>query len=73
LARASAKHVLNDITIPTLVLNAKNDPFLPGRYLPLTAAKCVQLDYPEHGGHVGFVSGKIPGNWIGYHKNPSLF
>lgn len=64
--RASAKHVLNDITIPTLVLNAKNDPFLPGRYLPLTAAKCVQLDYPEHGGHVGFVSGNIPGqlDWL---------
>lgn len=64
--RASAKHVLNDITIPTLVLNAKNDPFLPGRYLPLKAAKCVQLDYPDRGGHVGFVSGKIPGqlDWL---------
>ncbi|MBR7791787.1 alpha/beta hydrolase [Undibacterium sp. FT147W] len=64
--RASAKHVLNDITIPTLVLNAKNDPFLPGRYLPLNAANCVQLDYPEHGGHVGFVNGKIPGqlDWL---------
>lgn len=64
--RASAKHVLNDITIPTLVLNAKNDPFLPRRYLPLKAAKCVQLDYPDRGGHVGFVSGKIPGqlDWL---------
>ena len=64
--RASAKHVLNDITIPTLVLNAKNDPFLPGRYLPMNAAKCVQLDYPAHGGHVGFVNGKIPGqlDWL---------
>lgn len=64
--RASAKHVLNDITIPTLVLNAKNDPFLPGWYLPLNAANCVQLDYPEHGGHVGFVNGKIPGqlDWL---------
>lgn len=64
--RASAKHVLNDITIPTLVLNAKNDPFLPGRYLPLKAAKCVQLDYPDRGGHVGFVCGKIPGqlDWL---------
>ena len=28
--RASAKHVLHDITVPTLVLNARNDPFLPG-------------------------------------------
>jgi predicted alpha/beta-fold hydrolase len=29
--RASARHVLHDITVPTLVLNARNDPFLPGR------------------------------------------
>jgi hypothetical protein len=36
--RASAKHVLRDITVPTLVLNAQNDPFLPGRYLPRSAA-----------------------------------
>ncbi|MBI1834513.1 MAG: alpha/beta fold hydrolase, partial [Burkholderiales bacterium] len=32
--RASACLVLDDIRVPTLVLNAKNDPFLPARYLP---------------------------------------
>ncbi|MCD6027486.1 MAG: alpha/beta hydrolase [Solimicrobium sp.] len=55
--RASARHILVDITVPTLVLNAKNDPFLPGRHLPKNASVSVTLDYPEHGGHVGFVSG----------------
>ncbi|PRC92397.1 hydrolase [Solimicrobium silvestre] len=55
--RASAKHILGDITLPTLVLNAKNDPFLPGRYLPENAASCVTLEYPQHGGHVGFAGG----------------
>ena len=64
--RASAKHVLNDITVPTLVLNAKNDPFLPARHLPLSAAAAVTLDYPAQGGHVGFANGALPGrlDWL---------
>ena len=64
--RASAKHVLGDITVPTLVLNAKNDPFLPGIHLPKRAASCVTLEYPEHGGHVGFAAGAPPGrlDWL---------
>ncbi|HAT32105.1 MAG TPA: alpha/beta hydrolase [Janthinobacterium sp.] len=64
--RASAKHVLADITVPTLVLNAQNDPFLPGRHLPRKASKRVVLDYPRHGGHVGFAAGHLPGslNWL---------
>lgn len=64
--RASAKHILHDITVPTLVLNAKNDPFLPPRYLPQSAAACVRLEYPEQGGHVGFPRGMPPGklDWL---------
>lgn len=64
--RASAKHVLMDITVPTLVLNALNDPFLPGVHLPRKAAPCVTLDYPEQGGHVGFATGSVPGrlDWL---------
>jgi predicted alpha/beta-fold hydrolase len=64
--RASARHVLDDITVPTLVLNARNDPFLPARHLPRSAAACVTLDYPEQGGHVGFPAGGLPGqlDWL---------
>ncbi len=64
--RASAKHVLHDVTVPTLVLNAKNDPFLPARYLPQSAASSVTLEYPEQGGHVGFATGLPPGklSWL---------
>jgi predicted alpha/beta-fold hydrolase len=64
--RASAKHVLHDITVPTLVLNARNDPFLPGIHLPRTASRAVTLEYPEHGGHVGFPVGRLPGriDWL---------
>ena len=64
--RASARHVLGDITVPTLVLNARNDPFLPGVHLPTTAAPCVTLEYPDEGGHVGFAAGGLPGSldWL---------
>ena len=64
--RASAKHVLGDITLPTLVLNALNDPFLPGRYLPTQASPNVTLEYPQHGGHVGFANPGWPANnmWL---------
>jgi predicted alpha/beta-fold hydrolase len=64
--RASAKHVLTDITVPTLVLNAQNDPFLPGRHLPRRASSQVTLDYPLEGGHVGFAVGSLPGklSWL---------
>jgi predicted alpha/beta-fold hydrolase len=64
--RASARHILNDITVPTLVLNARNDPFLPERHLPRKASPHVRLDYPAHGGHVGFATGVPPGRleWL---------
>ena len=64
--RASACLVLNDIQVPTLVLNAQNDPFMPARFLPNTASSYVTLDYPQHGGHVGFAQGGFPGklDWL---------
>ncbi|KAB8043851.1 YheT family hydrolase [Janthinobacterium aquaticum] len=64
--RASARHVLPDITVPTLVMNARNDPFLPGQYLPRLASSMVELDYPREGGHVGFATGRAPGrlDWL---------
>lgn len=65
--RASAKYVLDDITVPTLVLNAQNDPFLPREYLPThTTSSKVILEQPAQGGHVGFSVGPFPGklNWL---------
>lgn len=64
--RASARHILDDITVPTLVLNARNDPFLPARHLPASASLRVTLEYPEQGGHVGFAVGGPPGrlHWL---------
>lgn len=64
--RASARHVLDDITVPTLVLNALNDPFLPAHHLPQKASPSVTLEYPAEGGHVGFAIGAAPGanTWL---------
>jgi predicted alpha/beta-fold hydrolase len=67
-AKASAKPVLGKIEVPTLVLNARNDPFLPGRHLPSPAevSAAVTLETPTTGGHVGFVNGRFPGHldWL---------
>ena len=67
--RASAIHVLSEITVPTLVINARNDPFLPARALPTRAqvSTAVELEQPETGGHVGFMTGAFPGrlDWLG--------
>ncbi|MDO5059319.1 MAG: alpha/beta hydrolase [Neisseria sp.] len=66
--QAMCKPYLHDISVPTLLLNAKNDPFLPGRFLPSEneVSRQVYLLQPEHGGHVGFVSGFGRGhlNWL---------
>ncbi|MEK8089874.1 YheT family hydrolase [Thermithiobacillus plumbiphilus] len=66
--RASSKPLLGNITLPTLLLNSRDDPFYPAAALPDPAAlpSCVQAEYPESGGHVGFVSGAFPGNldWL---------
>jgi uncharacterized protein len=62
--RASAKPHLRRIRIPALVLNARNDPFVPAHSLPGTheVGHCVTLWQPRHGGHVGFAQGRFPGH-----------
>jgi uncharacterized protein len=66
--RASSKPGLRNVRVPTLVINARNDPFLPAAALPGPGdvSPAVTLEQPEEGGHVGFVSGTFPGNlgWL---------
>ena len=63
-ARSSARGGLARIRIPALVLNARNDPFLPAAALPRPdeVGPCVTLWQPAHGGHVGFAGGPWPGH-----------
>jgi hypothetical protein len=64
--RASSKPWLGHIAVPTLMINARNDPFLPFEAMPPPdeVAQSVVLEQPDHGGHVGFVSGPFPGNLL---------
>jgi predicted alpha/beta-fold hydrolase len=66
--RSSAKPLLRHVRVRTLVINAHDDPFLPGEFLPAPdeVSPRVQLDSPSSGGHVGFVGGPFPGNigWL---------
>ncbi|MGH8714027.1 MAG: YheT family hydrolase [Casimicrobiaceae bacterium] len=66
--RASSKPWLGGVAVPTLVLNAKNDPFVPASSLPATDAvsRAVRLEQPAHGGHAGFATSPFPGSldWL---------
>jgi hypothetical protein len=63
-ARGSSKPHLRRIRVPTLVLNARNDPFIPAASLPAAheVGPAVTLWQPAHGGHVGFPQGALPGH-----------
>ena len=66
--RASSLPLLPGIRLPTLVLNARNDPFLPESTLAgiRSASRHVRLEFPAEGGHVGFTCGPFPGRhgWL---------
>jgi len=66
--RASSKRWLAEVRLPTLVLNARNDPFVPGASLPdaREVSRAVRLEQPDTGGHVGFMTGPAPGRleWL---------
>ena len=66
--KVSSKPLLKSIAVPTLIINAKNDPFFPATALPTSAdvSSAVTLEQPTSGGHVAFPSGPFPGNldWL---------
>ncbi len=70
-AKNAAKPWLPYIKIPTLMLNSKNDPFIPAESLPdqSSVSEAMTLEITEEGGHVGFVSSPFPGNnnWLPQH------
>lgn len=64
-ARSSALRFLRSIRLPTLLLSAVDDPFVPPAVLDEVSAiarenACLHAEFPEKGGHVGFVSGRAP-------------
>jgi len=60
----SSLHFLDKIRVETLIINAKNDPFLSAECLPVQQAsawKYVHVEIPKTGGHCGF----FPKNYRG--------
>lgn len=61
--KSSSRQFLKDIRLPTLLLHAKDDPFIPSGAIPLSRelSPCTTLEVTEKGGHIGFVGGAVPG------------
>ncbi len=80
-ARSSCGQFIPKITVPTIVIQSCDDPFVPADAIPETALDDNPSITPvitRHGGHVGFVSGSIPfsshfwaedtiARWLGNH------
>lgn len=64
-ARASSRDFVADARRPLLLLSAVDDPFLPADVLGAVADRVrgnrrISVEFPQKGGHVGFVSGRAP-------------
>ncbi len=64
--RASSKPLLMSVAVPTLLLNAHNDPFLPATALPESPmlSTAVRAVFPADGGHVGFPDAAGSFGWM---------
>ena len=60
---SSARAYLNGIQRPTLIIHARNDPFMTPSVVPKESelSPWVQMELSGDGGHVGFVGGTVPG------------
>lgn len=62
-AKASSLPYLSKIATETLIIHAKDDPFMTTEVIPSNGelSDKVTLELSEKGGHVGFISGSMPG------------
>lgn len=63
--KSSALGYLDGIRLPTLLLSAFDDPFLPAEVLRGVEVRArrnraLHIEFLSHGGHVGFVTGRAP-------------
>jgi predicted alpha/beta-fold hydrolase len=70
-SRSSAIRWVGGITVPTLLLSAVDDPFLPPEVLDevrqiAADVPALELEFVERGGHVGFIGGRIPWHPVYY-------
>jgi predicted alpha/beta-fold hydrolase len=68
--RASSGRILSEVRVPTYLIHAEDDPFLPAQALPraaLTSNPWLVSAFSGGGGHVGFLEGIGPGRatfWV---------
>ncbi len=63
----SSNQFLEHIRIPTLLVQAKDDPMVPFAmygHSALELNRCLQLVAVEHGGHLGFLARRGPRFWL---------
>lgn len=62
-AKSSCRQFLPNITVPTLIIHSKDDPFMAPDAIPdkKELSETTQLELYLYGGHVGFISGDIIG------------
>jgi hypothetical protein len=67
--QSSAKNYMRGITVPTLLVNAQNDPILAPECFPVRLCEkhpYIHLEMPRQGGHVGFEMRNKPYMWSEY-------
>jgi predicted alpha/beta-fold hydrolase len=66
-ARSSSRSYLSKIQTTTLIIHARDDPFMYATTPPTEEelSPAVTLELAEHGGHVGFIEGNLlPKRWL---------
>jgi predicted alpha/beta-fold hydrolase len=62
--QCSCKHFLADIAVPTQLVSAQDDPFVPAESVPCSEIRRqphINFLNPQHGGHLGFGQWRMPG------------
>ncbi|NBV76035.1 MAG: hydrolase [Methylococcaceae bacterium] len=61
--QASARQYLHAIQHPCLIVQAADDPFMTAAVIPSAdeLSPSIEFELSEHGGHVGFIAGHVPG------------
>jgi predicted alpha/beta-fold hydrolase len=62
-SKSSCDQYLKNITVPALIVNAANDPFLTPECYPKDLSN-IYLEYPSRGGHVGFSLSNTEENYM---------
>jgi len=70
--RAGARHVLDGINVPALIITAQDDPFIPYSIFELEAIKRnprIRFVAPRYGGHCGFLQKRTKGEDLFWAEN----